>query len=177
MPVVDDGLVELTYTEVGATRNPADMPPHYRHVRRRRLVGVGEPALEAAAAALRDWRVFRAAGLTVRATAPLAEVGVEVTNGLGFGAVRVWAPCRIVWLIDEPGRRFGYGMGTLSGHPARGEEAFEVVLQPDGLVWAEVRAFSRAATWYSRLGGPVTRVLQEWMTGRYLHGLRRLLSA
>jgi uncharacterized protein (UPF0548 family) len=168
--------VELSYPEVGATREPTDMPPHYRHVRRRRLVGVGEPAFELAAAALRDWRVFTAAGLTVRTTAPLAEVGVEVTNGLGFGAVRLWAPCRIVWVVDEPGRRYGYGMGTLPGHPARGEEAFEVMLEPDGRVWGEVRAFSRPATWYSRAGGPVTRLLQEWVTGRYLHGLRRLVT-
>jgi uncharacterized protein (UPF0548 family) len=175
--MIDDGLMDLTYSEVGATRAAAGMPPHYRHVRRRRPVGVGEAAFEAAAEALRDWRIFSAAGLTVRATAPLAEVGVGVTNGLGFGLIRLWAPCRIVWLVDEPGRRFGYGMGTLSGHPARGEEAFEVTLEPDGLVWAEVRAFSRPATWYTRLGGPVTRVVQEWMTGRYLYGLRRLLTA
>ena len=36
---------------------------------------------------------------------------------------------------------------------------------------AEVVAFSRPATWWSRLGGPVTRLLQKVVTRRYLTGI------
>ena len=36
-------------------------------------------------------------------------------------------------------------------------------------VYAEVVAFSRHATWWSRLGSPVTSVLQRVVTDRYLY--------
>ncbi|WP_414711001.1 DUF1990 family protein, partial [Pseudonocardia sp.] len=35
-------------------------------------------------------------------------------------------------------------------------------------VWAVVRAFSRPATWYSRLGAPVARRVQNRVTRDYL---------
>jgi uncharacterized protein (UPF0548 family) len=164
--------VELTYREVGATRDGFG-PRGYRHVRERLLIGHSTADFAAAAAGLRDWRMFRAAGLRVRTTAAHVEHGAEVRNGLGVGRVRLWVPCRVVWVRDEPGR-FGFGIGTLAGHPESGEEAFEVSLT-DGEVWFEVRAFSRPARWYARIGGPFTRALQSWVTGRYLRGLRRLV--
>ena len=37
--------------------------------------------------------------------------------GVGVGPMRLWAPCRVVWVIDEP-RRYGYGYGT--GYPSYG---------------------------------------------------------
>lgn len=165
--------MELTYPEVAATRDAKAMPAGYFRIRRRMLIGTGHGAFTAAVAALRDWRMFRVAGLAIRTRAGQVAVGVEFDNGLGVGPLRLWAPCRIVWLVDLP-RRFGYGMGTLPGHPATGEEAFEVTVDDRDDVWAEVRAFSRPARWYTRLGGPVTRALQRWITGRYLRALRRL---
>lgn len=167
--MIDDGCVDLTYAEVGATRSGGALPSGYRHVHRTAVVG----AFAAAREALRSWDVFRGAGLVVRASAAEAAVGVEITNGLGLGPVRLWVPCRIVWLLDEPGH-YGYGMGTRPGHPESGEEAFVVALDGDGRTTFEVRSFSRPALWYARLGGPVTRALQDWMTGRYVKAVRRL---
>lgn len=172
-PLADDGPVELTYAEVGGTRAGAEPPAGYRHVRRGVFVGHGVPVFAAARAGLAQWRVFQAAGLATRASAPAAAPDVEISNGLGVGPLRLWVPCRVVWLVDEP-RRYGYAIGTLPGHPESGEEAFELTADERGSVWFEVRAFSRPATWYSRLGGPVTHALQDWMTGRYLRGLCRL---
>jgi uncharacterized protein (UPF0548 family) len=163
--------VELTYPHVGATREMAAVPAGYRYVERRGLLGTGAATFEAAKAALRDWRMFRAAGLGVRTAAPVVAVGVEVAVGLGAGPARLWAPCRVVWVDDEPDR-FAFGYGTLPGHPASGEEAFVVTREQDGRVWFEVRAFSRPATWYARLGGPATRAAQRWMAGRYLRAMR-----
>jgi len=166
-------MSDLTYAEVGATRVPTALPAGYRYATRRARLGTGEATFARAAEALRTGRMFRAAGLRHRATAPTVAEGVDLAVGVGVGAVRLWAPCRVVWVVDEP-RRYGYGMGTLPGHPASGEEAFEVTLDDDDRVWFEVRAFSRPATWYTRAGGPVTRTAQKWISGRYVRGLRRL---
>jgi uncharacterized protein (UPF0548 family) len=83
-----------------------------------------------------------------------------------LGPVR--APCRVVRVIDEQNRR-GFAYGTLRGHPESGEELFAVRYDPaDEAVYAEVIAFSRHATWWSKAAGPITSLLQRIMTKRYL---------
>jgi uncharacterized protein (UPF0548 family) len=135
---------------------------------------VGESTLRRAATALGNWDMHRAAGMVVRAQGP-AAVGVRMASGTGVGPLRIWAPGEVVWLRDDP-ERYGFGYGTLPGHPERGEEAFEVSVDGDGQVWFDIRAFSRHATWYARLGGPVVRRIQDAMTDRYVEALRRLAT-
>jgi uncharacterized protein (UPF0548 family) len=94
-------------------------------------------------------------------------VGAEVLVHLG----PVVAPCRVVYVVDEPDRR-GFAYGTLPGHAVSGEELFLVRYAPDtGQVSAEVAAFSRHGTWWSRLGAPVTSLVQRVVTDRYLRAL------
>jgi uncharacterized protein (UPF0548 family) len=88
--------------------------------------------------------------------------GLEVRLRLGPLTV----PVRVVRVVDEPDRR-GFVYGTLPGHPETGEEAFLVERDADG-TWIKVRAFSRPARWYSRLGGPVTSWMQRRYTERYV---------
>ena len=61
----------------------------------------------------------------------------------------------------------GYAYEALPGHPVLGRESFYVT-RTDGLVEFTVTAFSKPAVWYSRLGGPVTRVVQNRYTNKYL---------
>ena len=84
-----------------------------------------------------------------------------------LGPLRVTAPCRVIWKVDEPNQA-GFGYATLPGHPERGEEAFLVERDAQNQVWAVVRAFSRPATWYCRLGAPVARAMQNRVTRDYL---------
>lgn len=161
----------LTYPEVGATRGD-DLPAGYHHVRRHVAIGRGEPAFRAAADGLAQWRAQRGAGIVLRATAERAHVGARVAIGLGVGRVRIWAPVEVVWLDDEPDR-YGFAYGTLAGHPETGEEAFVVTRAADGTVWFDIRAFSRPATWYARLGGPVARLVQAAVTDRYVVAIAR----
>jgi uncharacterized protein (UPF0548 family) len=103
----------------------------------------------------------------VDASSEVAEVGSEVV--VGVGPVR--APCRVVYVIDETDRR-GYAYGTLPGHAESGEELFSVRFDPaTDQVYAEVRAFSRHGTWWSRLAAPVTSLMQRIITRRYLTAL------
>ena len=73
------------------------------------------------AGALLGWQAHLRAGLCVSASAATVGPGTVVVLGAGAGAARVSAPCRVVYLVAEPGRA-GFAYGTLPGHPERGEE-------------------------------------------------------
>ncbi|TMS45733.1 DUF1990 domain-containing protein [Mycobacterium sp. DBP42] len=165
MKLHDLARLSLTYPEVGATAG--DPPAGYRHIRATEVIGTGRARFETAADSVLHWGMQRGAGLRVQATTEAAGVGTELLVRLG----PVPAPCRVVYLLDEPDRR-GFAYGTLAGHPESGEELFSVRYDPTtDEVHAEVVAFSRPATWWSRLGGPVTRLLQRVVTRRYLTGI------
>ncbi|MGY4708492.1 DUF1990 family protein [Mycolicibacterium sp. CBM1] len=152
----------LTYTEVGATA--ADLPAGYHHVRLSARIGSGRARFEQAAAAVMHYGMLRGAGLRVSATTETAQVGTEVLGRLGPFA----APCRVVYVVDEPNRR-GFAYGSLPGHAVSGEEMFGVSFRPaDESVHAEVVAFSKPATWWSQVGAPVAALVQRVVTQRYL---------
>lgn len=155
---------ELTYREVGATAG--ELPAGYRHLRETVYIGRGADLFRTASDALLGWDVHRRAGLRVEATSPTAERGCEVLlRWFGFPI-----PCRVVYVIDEPGRR-GFAYGTLTGHPESGEERFCVELLPDGAVVAAITAFSRPGRWFTRIGDPLARAVQHAMTRRYLRAM------
>ena len=152
----------LTYPDVGATRGP--LPEGYHHVQEEAVIGHGRQRFETAADAVMRWGMLRGAGLGVEASTDVAAVGSDVL--VRFGPMRV--PCRVVYVVDEPDHR-GFAYGTLPGHAEIGEELFAVRHRPDtDEVLAQVTAFSRHGTWWSRLGAPVTALLQRVVTKRYL---------
>ena len=165
MKLSDLAARPLTYTEVGATAGP--LPAGYHHVQKSAAIGRGRRRFEEAAEKGMRWGMLRGAGLRVEATSEVAAVGSEVIVHLG----PVRAPCRVVYVVDEPDRR-GFAYGTLPGHAESGEERFVVRYDPaTDEVCAEVEVFSRHATWWSKLGSPVTSVIQQVVTDRYLRAL------
>lgn len=159
----------LTYPDVGATRGR--LPAGYGHLTRTVTVGGGQARFDEASRVLLGWEMHRRAGLTVRSSdEPLVDGAVAVLR-LGLGRISLRIPVRVVYVVDEPRRR-GFAYGTLPGHPECGEELFLVELSDDDRVTLTIRAFSRAATVLARVGGPVSRRGQVWMTERYLRALR-----
>jgi uncharacterized protein (UPF0548 family) len=157
--------MKLTYSEVGATAGR--LPAGYHHVQKSAVIGRGRSRFEDAADTGMRWGMLRGAGLRVEATTEVAAVGSDVIVHLG----PVRAPCRVVYLVDDPDRR-GFAYGTLPGHAETGEERFVVRYDPaTDEVFAEVTAFSRHATWWSRLGSALTSVAQRVITQRYLRAL------
>jgi uncharacterized protein (UPF0548 family) len=155
----------LTYSEVGATAGP--LPGGYHHLQKSAVIGTGRGRFDDAADTGMRWGMLRGAGLRVEATTEIAATGSEVIVHLG----PVRAPCRVVYVVDEPDQR-GFAYGTLPGHAESGEERFVVRYDPvTDEVYADVTAFSRHATWWSRLGSPVTSVIQRVVTERYLRAL------
>lgn len=159
--------LRLTYQEVGATAG--ELPAGYQHLRASGVVGNGRELFEQCAETVMTWGVQRGAGLTV---VPGSRVAVGDVNkvGLRLGPLRTWAPCRVVYVIDEPDRR-GFAYGTLVGHPESGEESFIVTIDDEGCVEFTVTAFSRPARWFARLGGPITKLVQRRVTWRYLEAV------
>lgn len=157
----------LTYTEVGATAHTDRMPARFHHVSAARRIGSGRERFEAAAEAVLRYGMLRGAGVRVTPSTDSAEVGTVVMGRLGPFA----APCRVVYVLDEPNRR-GFAYGTLPGHPVAGEERFSVRFDPASeSVYAEVAAFSRPRTWWARLGAPALTAVQKLVTQRYLRAL------
>src|ERR1700741_877516 len=152
----------FTYTDIGATSGR--LPDAYHHVTESARIGTGRARFDEAADRVMRWGMLRGAGAHVTPSTEVAQAGSVVVVGLG----PVRAPCRVVYVIDEENRR-GFAYGTLPGHPESGEELFAVRYDPaDDAVFAEVVAFSRHATWWSKAGGPITSMLQRIMTKRYL---------
>ena len=99
---------------------------------------------------------------------PAPSVGLEgrlVSRVAGL--VPLHAPFRVIAADFDSPDHAGYAYETLPGHPERGREAFYVT-RGEGLVEFTVMAFSQPALWYSRLGGPVTRIVQNRYTNKYL---------
>ncbi|MEV0292943.1 DUF1990 domain-containing protein [Nocardia sp. NPDC050710] len=161
----------LTYTEVGATNG--ELPEGYHRFRLRRRIGHGRALFDRAGAEILAYRMQKGTGIFRNASTPTAEVGTHLTVRLGLGPLAITAPCRVVYVLDDTDRR-GFAYGTLSGHPEIGEELFAVEYDPaDDSVYGLVTAFSRPGSWYTRLGGPVVRLIQHFIAGRYIGTLPR----
>ncbi|WP_099024268.1 DUF1990 family protein [Mycolicibacterium palauense] len=161
-----DGL-PLTYDDVGATADGREMPAGYHHIRVAGRIGQGRDRFDRAAGAVMRYGMLRGAGVRVTASTEVARVGTLVLGRLG----PIPAPCRVVYVIDEPDHR-GFAYGTLPGHPEAGEECFAVRIDPaSGSVYAQVTAFSTPNTWWSRVGAPAASVVQRIMTQRYLRAV------
>jgi uncharacterized protein (UPF0548 family) len=169
-----------TYPEVGATRaavlDGATLPAGYQHLRYQRLLGSGEAVFAAAAASVMSWGTHRGVGFDLLSTSPVAVDGATVAFGIGRGAFVLPASCRVVWTVDEPGRR-GFGYATLPMHPEDGEEAFVVSTDSAGRVWIEIVAFSRPGRWYTRLAGFTVPVLQRLAVAAYARAVARDVAA
>lgn len=162
---------ELTYREVGATAG--DLPAGYHQLIRSVLIGYGHQVFADAGDAVCQWRVQLGAGLQVSASAPTAVADAVVTLGFGIGPLRLQAPCRVVYVVDEPRRR-GFAYGTLAGHPESGEEAFMIEHHDDDAVSFKVTAFSRPASRLAKIAAPLGAVVQRQITARYLRSLGRI---
>lgn len=156
----------FTYSEVGATATAA--PPGYRTYSRSRRTYGGD--FQAVTDQLFTWKIHEAAGLTVATSSERVAAGTVARVSLGVGPLRLHAPCKVVYLVEDPDRA-GFAYGTLPGHPESGEQLFLLHQAEDGTVTFSITAFSKPATVLARAGGPITRRVQHTMASRYLAAL------
>jgi uncharacterized protein (UPF0548 family) len=155
----------LTYPEVGATAGP--LPPGYDHLGFVTQIGVGQQRFYEAADALMHWGMQRGAGLRVQASSQTVAEGAVVLVGLAF----LQAPCRVVYVVDEPDL-VGFAYVTLPGHPESGEERFAVRHDPvTAAVFAEVSSFSRPVAGWAKTARPLISLGQRLIAKRYVHAV------
>lgn len=165
--------LSLNYSEVGATGH--SLPTDARHLARRVTIGRGPDVFARAADALMTWRMHTGAGLSVRATAARAAVGVNVLIGVGPAWAQLRVPCRVLHVIDQPDR-VGFTYGTLHGHPVAGEESFSVLLADDQVSFVVIGFTrpTRSATGLAlRASGPIGRAVNDRILDRYGTALQR----
>ena len=159
----------LSYTPPGGPEGLA--PSGYAHLNRSATLVRRD--FEDAARDLFEWRMHSMAGLQVRASdIPLRNETVVLMR-CGLGALSLKIPCRVLNVVDEPRHR-GFTYGTLPGHPEAGEERFHLEHLDDGRILFTITAYSRPASTLAKLGGPISRAAQRFMTQRYLQALDRL---
>lgn len=159
-----------TYGEIGATQDGA-MPASYRHDRYEAALGRGGEVFDRSIRALRGWQAQRGAGVEVVPVDAWVEEGQTVLLLIRVGALQVVAPCRVIYLVQEP-RHFSFAYGTLPGHPEQGEVAFSIQLDTAENVTFEIVSFSRTVDPLARLGTPLARQLQKRVTRGYLSALQ-----
>ncbi len=167
----------LNYPCIGGTEH-GSAPAGYATVLEEVHLGSGLRVYQRVAAGIMSWELQRRAGLRVRTDSPRVVPGARVASGFGVGPLRLDAPCEVVW-VREPQpegmpQSAGFGYGSLPGHPARGEESFEVEINGNAEVLVRIRAFSKPGNWFYAAGGLVTRAAQRQVTSRYIEGARQL---
>ena len=110
---------------------------------------------------------------SIRARVVGVEAGSTVAVAAPLGPLAAVAVCRIVAVVDKSDR-YGFAYGTLPGHPECGEEAFLVTREPDGTVRLTVTAFSRPASWLTRIPSPLIPPLQRLYARNCGWALRRV---
>lgn len=162
----------FSYEAVGATRDGTALPRGFRVDRARTVLGAGDATFARSCAAVRAWCMFDLDW--VELCWPDASIRKGSTVGLlaRLPGLHTLSACRIVYVIEEV-NRFGFGYGTLPGHPARGEERFLIERDAHGEVCYELLAFSRPGNPVFALGTPVMRALQKRFRNDSLRAMQR----
>jgi uncharacterized protein (UPF0548 family) len=168
------GSADPTYADTGATL-AGRSPSGFRLDRYNAVLGRGQHTFDRAVLGLQSWRTHRSTGMRVLPEDAEVRPGLTVVVAVGTPWLALAVPCRIVGVIDEPGR-WGFAYGTLPGHPENGEEAFVVSIADDQSVRFDVTAFSRPASPVVRLSGPLGRAMQRRGSTGYLRALERFVD-
>ena len=161
----------FTYEGVGGTAG--EVPPGYREIHTDGTLGRGDEVFERAKLALRALAPFHLGWVEF---IPEGGLGVGtrfcvLSRQFGFWAINL---TRIVYLIDEPDR-FGFAVGTLAMHLARGEERFMVERESDEVSF-HVFSFSRPAHWLTWIGLPIVRIFQKRFGRACLRAMRKSVN-
>jgi uncharacterized protein (UPF0548 family) len=126
-------------------------------------IGHGAADFARARAGLMAWAQFAIGWVEIHPPSPSIADGTVVAvlvRHLGFWSLN---GCRVVYTVADSheSSRFGFAYGTLTNHAERGEELFEVFIDPASQdVFYRIRAYSRPRALLARLGYPVVRRLQ-----------------
>ena len=119
---------------------------------------------ERAVDALLEYRIFPAHRMIAHVCSPDRRValGATIVQRVVLGPVAIETAVRVIEMQrDLNGARYAYA--TLHGHPERGIASF-ALLRTGGRMMFEAQAWSRAGSWLTVAGRPVSRALQRSFT-------------
>ena len=154
-----------------------DVPAGYKPDHNRVKLGEGAEVFATAVEALRRWEMFDIGWLQLCWPDAPIERGSTVAvlvHQLGFWSLNA---CRIVTVIDDDPRQYGFAYGTLPAHAERGQETFSVYWRPeDDSVWYDIFAYSKPNHVLAKLGYPITRALQNRFARDSMKAMLRALN-
>ncbi|MCG8589864.1 MAG: DUF1990 domain-containing protein [Proteobacteria bacterium] len=174
----------LSYSEAGATARLATARSEahldgYQVDRHEFPLGTGRERFERARTSLVHWRHLEIPWLEFHGASGPAREGQVVATLTPAAGLWFLNPCRVVYTELEPDERdiAAFAYGTLPGHVERGEERFQVSLDPSTEeVRYEILAFSRPARLISKLGYPFVRRLQKHFARSSAEALTRAVN-
>jgi uncharacterized protein (UPF0548 family) len=89
-------------------------------------------------------------------------VGATIVQRVVLGPIAIETAVRVIEVVRDPDRAF-FAYATLQGHPERGVASFAVI-RTAGETKFEAQAWSRAGSWLTTVGRPVSRALQRALT-------------
>ncbi len=149
----------FNYHHVGATRETP--PAGFKIDHTRAQLGTGVDLFRAARTAIEQWQQLDLGWLRAQANCPTVTADAVVATIARSMGVWWFNVCRVIYVIDEADRQYGFGYGTLAGHMAKGEERFLVEIDDKGQVWYDILAFSKPERLLARVGYPYLRVVQK----------------
>lgn len=165
--------LSLSYETVGiANQSPNDFTVDEAQCR----LGQGMEVFERAKIALTEWRQFDLGWVELHPRGASIQPGTIVAvlvHHLGIWSLN---GCRVVYTVSErePAAQFGFAYGTLTNHAERGEEIFEVSIDPVSQeVKYRIRAASKPRATLARIGYPFTRALQARFRHDSLKAMQR----
>lgn len=148
----------LNYDGAGLCERDAG-PPGFRRRRLKARIGTGGQWYRRAREALLDLAMYDLPWMAVAGPARPLEAGQRLQTASRLLGVWIAGPVEVLDLVDGP-NRCALTIGTLDGHPLRGEERFAVELDPaTAAVVFQIDAVSRPQG-LARIAAPLTRFLQ-----------------
>ncbi len=160
-----------SYDEVGASKK--DVVIGYDNDHNTILLGNGKAVWDRAKNALESWQHFPLPWTKIYpSSTKLQKNNIVIVLFKVFG---LWwtNSAKIVYSFDEI-NRFGFAYGTLPDHIECGEECFWIERDHKGDVYYHIKAFSKPAVWYVRLGYPVARLYQKAFVRESMQTMKEL---
>ncbi len=174
--IEESRTLSLSYEPVGLARQPRK---DFTIDEAKCALGQGRAVFERAKVALSEWRQFDLGWVELHPRGALVAAGTVVAvlvHHLGIWSLN---GCRVVYQIEnvDSETNFGFAYGTLTNHAERGEEIFEVTIDPlSQEVSYRICAASKPRAALARVGYPFTRALQARFRRDSLAAMQRVTS-
>jgi uncharacterized protein (UPF0548 family) len=156
----EPSCAEYATREINATREEVDRGGYAHDVYRVSLSGPFARAIES----LLSYQIFAPQRMFACVCTPDRRVafGATIVQRIILGPAAIESAVRVIEFEKSADRAY-FAYATLKGHAERGLASF-AVQSTAGVVTFEAQAWSKPGTWLTKLGRPISRVVQRALT-------------